>query len=326
MARERSARSLGLAAALALLAHLSAVGGAAAQAAAGSAEGAASGDIAASTEAGGAATALAALRELVTYARYADADAACTAYLARTDLSAANRNAGLEMRAVILIARRRLDDARRVLSELFARDPDHRLGYRDAGPNVRDEFDRARDAGGAPLAVSLTDETVPRETRVAPEVTVAIGAGGDAIADVRLSYRVSGATGAFERTLMRFDLAEGSAVGRIPLASGREAYTLDYYVEVLAPSGAVLSSLGSAAEPRTLAVPEAPELAAPTVDPAAFAPTVVEVRGTNVAEEWWFWTILGVVVAGGVAGAVAGAYVASTPVGPQPGTLGEGRL
>lgn len=268
-----------------------------------------------------------ALRELATYARYADADAACTTFLARTDLSAVQRNAGLEMRAVILIARRRLDDARAVLRDLFARDPEHRLGYRDAGPNVRDEFDRAREDGVAPLAVSLTDDTAPLETRVAPEITVAIGAGGDAVDDVRLSYRASGESGVWERALMRHDAATGTATGRVPLRAGTDAYALDYYVEVLAPSGATLSSLGSASEPRTLAVPEAPVVLAPAVDPAAFAATSTDApRGTNVAEEWWFWTILGVVVAGGVVGGVVGGLSATSSSGPVPGTLGEGRL
>lgn len=265
-----------------------------------------------------------ALRELVTYARYADALTACTTLLARTDLSAAQRNAALEMHAVILIARRRLDDARGVLAGLYARDPEHRLGYRDAGPNVRDEFDRARESGVTPVAISLTDTTAMLESRTSPEITIAIGSGGEAVDDARLSYRVTGEGGEYERALMHHDALDGTAVGRVPVRSGTEAYSLDYYIEVLAPSGATLTSLGTAAEPLTLSVPAAEIVIAP--NPETLIRTVEVTRGTNVAEEWWFWTIIGVVVAGGVAGAVAGGYTASLPSGPQPGSLGEGRL
>ena len=49
----------------------------------------------------------------------------------------------------------------------------------------------------------------------------------------------------------------GIGQARLPLREGREAYSLTYYVEALAPSGFVLRSLGTADEPLTLAVPEA---------------------------------------------------------------------
>jgi hypothetical protein len=270
----------------------------------------------------GAEAALDAIREQVLYARYADADAAVTALLARTDLTAEERNGGLEMRAVILIARRRLPDARTVLAELYARDPEHRLGYRDAGPNVRDEFDRARETHAATLAVELTDQTQPLTERAAPEIVIALGAGADAIDELRLSY--GSGTASFERTLMRIEGGEGHA--RLPLLEGRDAYSLHYYVEVLAPSGYVLQSLGTSAAPMTLEVPEAPEVVAPSFDPAILATTGPAAPVSHdVTEEAWFWTVIAVVVLGG-AGAAVGIGYATTATGPQPGTLGEGRL
>lgn len=273
----------------------------------------------------GATAELDAIREQVLYARYTDADAATIAFLARTDLTAAQRNGGLEMRAVILIARRRLPDARAVLAELYARDPEHRLAYRDAGPNVRDAFDRAREDHAATLAVEVTDQTLPLTERSEPEIAVALGAGADAVYELRLSYS-STAERVFERTLMRLEGGVGHA--RVALRPGIDAYTLSYYVEVLAPSGFVLGLLGSSDSPLTLTVPEAPEIVAAAFDPEMFAAAVsaaTPAASHDVTEEWWFWTIIGVVVLGG-AGAAIGIGYATTVQGPAPGTLGEGRL
>ena len=120
---------------------------------------------------------------------------------------------------------------------------------------------------------------------------------------------------------MRRDTS-GEFHSRVPLSHGTEAYTLSYYVEVLAPSGAALSTLGTAEAPLSLSVPEAI-----AIDPTVITERVVvreTAAGGNVAEEWWFWTIIGVVVAGGVAGGLGWYFTAPQPV--QPGSLGGGDL
>jgi hypothetical protein len=266
-----------------------------------------------------------AIREMVLYARYQEATPAVDALLARTDLSASQRNAGLETRAVLLIARRRVRDARAVLEELYARDPDHRLGYRDAGPNVRDEFERARDAHPAQAAVALEDQTPDSiERRVAPTLVVGVAGGADAIQEIRVAYR--NAEGGFERTLMRTSADGGASTARarIPLREGGEAYSLEYYVEALAPSGFVLGTLGSADAPLSVAVP-AEELVA-RVDPAALRVGPGEggqtdgggVDGGVVAA-----VVIAILVAGGV-GAGVGIYFGTQ--GPGNGSLGGGTL
>lgn len=55
-------------------------------------------------------------------------------------------------------------------------------------------------------------------------------------------------------------------------------------------------------------------LPAPVVSPALpAAPPAPIVEQRPVYKRWWFWTVIGVVVAGGVAGAVAGSLVTKSP-------------
>ena len=263
------------------------------------------------------------LREMLTYARYADAATATDALLARTDLTASQRNQALEVRAVLFIARRRLPDARTVLGQLFARDPDHRLAYREAGPGVRDEFERARESHPPPLTVTLQAVTPDSlEERRAPDVTVAVHEGQDAVHELRVVYR-NGPDLPFERTLMR--TAEDGSHAHLPLRDGRDAYTVEYYVEALAPSGSVLATLGSPEAPLTIAVPEEEVIA--QVDPGAFdvsrggSPLPPPSGGVDVG---WVVAIAAIVAVG--AGVGIGLGVWTTTQGPAPGSLGQGTL
>src|SRR4051812_24762424 len=79
---------------------------------------------------------IAAIREQVLYASYPDAIAQATALLARTDLTAAQRNTGLELLSVAQIANQEPDAARETLRSLYARDPGFRLTDADASPPV----------------------------------------------------------------------------------------------------------------------------------------------------------------------------------------------
>jgi hypothetical protein len=271
---------------------------------------------------------LAAIREMLLYARYSAAEPAITALLARMDLTATERNAGLESRAMVLIARRRAAEARAVLAELYSRDPDHRITDPDAGPDVRNEFDRARAAHPTPVAVTIEDSTEDTlGERVSPTVQVEITGGGDAVLELRLWYR-NGAEGAFQQSIMNLDPATRTARARIPLADGRDEYTAQYYVDAIAPSGAALQRLGSPEAPITVVVPAAPEIPVASVGDGVFATTgpADQPRSGDVTQQWWFWTLLGVVVVGTGVGIGFGVNAATTPSGPMPGTLGEGRL
>lgn len=264
------------------------------------------------------------IRDLVLHARYADASTAVDALLGRTDLDATDRNAALEAQAIILIARRHVPEAREVLATLFSRDPDHRIIDPDAGPDVRDAFDRARAEHVAPIAIGIVDDTVRvLEERTTPTVSVHLEAGADAVHELRLLYR-NGAGGEIQETVMRLDATRTSAHARTVLLEWTQAYIVEYFVQAYAPSGALLASLGSEAEPMRIEVPEAPP---PDEAEVVFVPGGPGAPGESrsVAEEWWFWTIIGVVVAGGIATGVA-VGVTSQPQAEPPGTLGTVRL
>lgn len=267
---------------------------------------------------------LASVREMVLYARYAEAERAAGDLLARADLSPSQRNAAMEVQAIILLARRQSARAEAVLRELYGRDPEHRLIDRDVGPAIRAAFERVQASRPPRTTVQLENGSLPRvERRQSPVLAVRIAEGGGVVHELRLSYR-NGDSGPFERVLMRLDDARALGRARIPLAEGTDAYVVQYYVEALAPSQAVIGSVGSESEPLSLEVPA--EAAVPAV---AIAPSGEEdapaPAGPSVLEEWWFWTIVGLVVAGGAAtvGALYGTHVIGPP---GPGTLGEGRL
>ena len=80
--------------------------------------------------------ALAEIREMALYARYREALEAVNRYLERADLTAAQRNAGLEVLATVHIAMRDTTRARVALELLFSRDPGHQLTDPDASPPV----------------------------------------------------------------------------------------------------------------------------------------------------------------------------------------------
>ncbi|MCZ7681702.1 MAG: putative metal-binding motif-containing protein [Sandaracinaceae bacterium] len=218
--------------------------------------------------------------------------------LARADLSPSQRNAAMEVQAIILLARRQSARAEAVLRELYGRDPEHRLIDRDVGPAIRAAFERVQASRPPRTTVQLENGSLPRvERRQSPVLAVRIAEGGGVVHELRLSYR-NGDSGPFERVLMRLDDARALGRARIPLAEGTDAYVVQYYVEALAPSQAVIGSVGSESEPLSLEVPA--EAAVPAV---AIAPSGEEdapaPAGPSVLEEWWFWTIVGLVVAGG---------------------------
>lgn len=258
-----------------------------------------------------------AVREMVLYARYADAERAIDPLLARTDLTPAQRNEGLEIRAIILLARRQTPRAEAVLRELYGRDPEHRLVARDVGPNVVAAFERMRDSHPPPAAVTLDNSTRPRmATHQSPDVAVRISAGADVVHEMRVSYR-NGTSGPFERVIMRFDEERTLARTRLPPLEGTEGYTVQYFVEALAPSQAVIATLGSESAPLSLEVPEDTG-----VRIAADGTTVAAAGGDDFT---WVWVVLGVLVAGGAAATLGIVFGTDLVLLPET-SLGTGRL
>lgn len=272
--------------------------------------------------------ALAQARELLLHARYPDAIAAGEQLVARDDLTAAQHNAALELIATAQLANRQARDAQRTLEALYSRDPGHRLSDPDASPPVISAFARAREAQPQPIALELQHATPGTITRrEPPTIEVRVGAGADAIAEMRLAYRTAGEPG-YSQVVMN-ERAGGLWVGRIPVV-GRSDRPIDvaYHVLATAPSGSVLARVGSEAEPLQLRIP------AEVLDPRGVAIAASEGGdgmpvdgerdgggGGSVVEEPWFWIVIGVLVAGGVtAGVVVGTQSGG---GPEQGTLGS---
>jgi hypothetical protein len=265
---------------------------------------------------------IAAIRELALYARYREAIEAVDPFLARTDLTAEQRNGALEVKAIVHLAIREQRPAQETLELLYRRDPGHRLSDADASPVVVSAFARARERAGEPIAVGL-DHEVPAAMieRAAPVVTVRVGEGRDAVHEVRVGYRHA-AGDRFAEQVTAPD--EGGAVtARIPPPGGEEGYTLQYYVEALAPSGHVLARAGSSGEPLSIVVPAAPQRREVAVlESAGPIDEEEEEGGRSVASRWWFWTLLVAAIGGGVTAAV----LLTRPDGPQSGSLGNVRF
>lgn len=244
-----------------------------------------------------AAAEIAEVREALLYARYRRALKQTDALLARPDLTASEQNQGLELAAIANLALRRNAAADQALSRLYARDPEHRLQTPDAGPNVHAEFDRAKNRGTPQVPLEVSHTPPGRlATHAPPRIDVVLKGDLSAVARVRLAYRQG-----VIRQFVEVDLAmeEGVAGTDLPLLSGPDDYVAEYYVEALAPSGAVLARAGSASAPLSVSVPG---------DPSKLAPlgtsNTASASGDSIFTKWWFWTAVGVVVAGGVTAAV----------------------
>ena len=263
---------------------------------------------------------IAAIREQVLYASYPDAIAQAGTLLARTDLTASQRNDGLELLATAQIADQQADAARETLRLLYSRDPGYRLTDADASPPVISAFARAREAHPAPVRVTLghsSPGTLSR--RESPTITVNLLDGADAVAEVRLAYRHAGDPGFSRVVLDRHP--DGSYVGRIPVVGATDqAIDVAYFLSAVSPSGTELGQLGSEAQPLALRIPgDIPSATTVSRDAVAEAPPI-QSGGGDVASEPWFWILLGALAIG--AGVGIGFGVDAATRGPEPGTLG----
>jgi hypothetical protein len=252
--------------------------------------------------------ALAEIREMALYARYREALAATQTFLQRADLSAVQRNTGLEVLATVHIALRDQPAATQVLQQLYARDPAHQLSDPDASPPVLSAFGRARAHPPSAVAVEIVHETPALPARRPPLLEVRLGANGDAVDELRVRYR-QGDDDGFTTVVM--NVRDGVATARLPVLDRDEAYTVHYVIEALAPSGSVLAAQGTDTEPLALAMPEARAAAAESssAQPAAAG-------GDDL---WWLWTIIGVAIAAG--GAVGAYFIVQEVTAPANGSL-----
>jgi len=266
---------------------------------------------------------LEAARELIFQARFGDAVSAARTILNRQDLSASARNSALEVLATAQVADRQQDDAEQTLQLLYSRDPGHRLNDADASPPVISAFARARESNPHPVPVSL-EHTPPQLTaRSAPEIRVRIAEGADAVDELQLTYRIQG-EGASRVTMSPRD--DGTFSARIPVVGDASSATdVAYFIVALAPSLSSLAHAGTEAEPLQLRIPAEGATDAAERPPILAGSTEgseTTEEGGSVLESWWFWTIIGALVVGGVATGI----VLGTSQSANEGTLGTVRL
>jgi hypothetical protein len=264
-----------------------------------------------------------ALREQVRSRRWAQAVRGAEEYLARDDLTAAVRNGVLELLADAQLGAGDAGAAEAILATVLARDPEHRLSAH-ASPALRGAFERARAARPSTVRVELRHET--------PGVLDAQGV-------ARLRVELAGAHNAVDRVEAFFSAGNRDdyqstpmqiggigATMQLPPDEAARTYGVRYYFEARAPSGAVLARLGTAERPMWLTAPGGTGSAPPVEPPAdeAPAPPVESDDDGGVLTEWWFWTLLGLVVAGGAVGAY---FLFGPPSQEIPdGTLGNVEL
>ncbi|MBN8610500.1 MAG: hypothetical protein J0L92_07950 [Deltaproteobacteria bacterium] len=265
---------------------------------------------------------LAAIREDLRHAGFRSAAAAVDTYLQRTDLTATQRNQALEIDAIVSLARRDEARATRSLSTLYTRDPGHRLSDPDASPVVQGAFARAREAA-TPSSVSIETTSAAYLGRSEPLVSLRIGEGLDRVHELRVSVRLRG-TPRFTALVVQPE-TDGTASTTLPLGADPGVQAFEVYVEALAPSGASIGTLGSATEPLQIEVAAAAPVVAQVVPPTELEEEETpRGGGGDVTGEWWFWTLIGVVVVGAGVGVGVGVAV-SQPRSPD-GTLGNVNL
>lgn len=162
---------------------------------------------------------------------------------------------------------------------------------------VRQQWEAdGRPGTGPPPPVTIQHRSpaeAERETEVPLEAQVEDPAGR--MARLVLAYR-QGTNAVFTRVDTEPDGADYRAI--IP-STAVAPPLVEYYFEALDDQNLPIAARGDVAAPLRIAVPEPGE-------------------GINVAEEWWFWTLIGVVVVGGV---VAGILIADAVSSAQRGTL-----
>jgi hypothetical protein len=234
------------------------------------------------------------------------------AVVADESSSASDRLAALERIGATYFNTDRRDQARAAFARLIDCDPGHALTGRAFPPPVQQFFAEVRGAH-QPAAAATVDaaarETSPGSGRVRLRAAAAPGCECAEVAVARV--RTAGGAGDYEEVALARDGAEFAADLDAP-APGEE---LEYVVELRAPSGQVVGRAGSVELPLTYATP-APLEDAP-VEPPAEGPA-----RRRWYRSWWFWTIVGVAVAGA---GVTTAVVLTRPEDPT-GSLGSGRL
>ncbi len=208
--------------------------------------------------------------------------------------------------AFTYLALGREEEASGAYRSMMPRDPDFQPGQ-EVSPRIRDFFNQVRQqwesegrpGSGPPPPVDIRHRSPPRAERgQAVELSAEVEDPAGRVDRLVLAYR-QGTEAVFNR--LDTTRAEGHFVATIP-GEHVAPPLVEYYFEALDAQGLPLAARGDVAAPLRIAVP---------------AP-----GGDNIAEQWWFWTIIGVVAVGLAVGVgVLVDQLSQPPPQQQPGTL-----
>jgi hypothetical protein len=263
---------------------------------------------------GGGADAIERGRELVRSFEYDAAMVELQSVLDDASASANDRIEALELMALLQMNLRRQARAQELFERLLNLDPGHELTDPELPPRAVELFTKTR-SGFVRSARTSVDAHASGTAGGSVDVVADASGSTDGVERAVAFLRGPGET-SFRRALMTRDGLRFAASIPAPLAG-----LLDFYVELQAPSGYTLASAGSADSPFRADLAPAPAPDEVLTDVAATdddgdQPTARR----RWYRSWWFWTIVGVAVAGG---ATATAVVLTLPEEQPRGSLGS---
>ena len=220
--------------------------------------------------------------------RFQEALQTLSAALVRSGNSRSEQATIYRLLAFTYLALRREEEASGAYRSMLPLDPDFVIGD-DIAPRIREFFAGVRErweqdgrpGTGPPLPVEIRHRSPPEAEREQPvELEAEVQDPAHRVARLVLAYR-QGTDAVFTRE----DAEPGSGNYTATIPGGAVLPPLvEYYFEALDEGGLPIAARGDVAAPLRIAVPEP--------------------GGINVLEQWWFWTIIGVVVAGGIVAAI----------------------
>lgn len=240
--------------------------------------------------------------------RFEEALQTLSAALIRSGNSDAERVQIYRFLAFTYLALGREEEAAGAYRSLLVIEPEHEVGT-NASPRTREFFAQVKQqwdadgrpgmaqAGTSPDPIEIQHRSPAQAERGEPiELRASIDGPSGSLSRIVLAYR-QGTNDVFQR--IEAELVAGEFVATIPGEDVRPPL-VEYYFEGLDALGLPVAARGDVAAPLRVAVP---------------AP------GGSVLTKWWFWTIVGVAVAGAV---TTGVVLANSGDGPAPieqGTL-----
>ena len=276
-----------------------------------------SGALAQAEPAGGGTDALARGRALVRAFEYDAAMAELESVLSNSSATATQRIQALELMALLQMNLGRQAQATEIFERLLNLDPGHELTDPELPPRAQELFTKTRSSFVHSARTTVEAQAAEAPSRDAVDIQASLGGSTDGVERVVTFIRGAGEP-AYRRALMDRDGLGFTA--SVP-APGQGA--LEYYVEAQAPSGHALATAGAPDEPLRVTVTAAaagdgaPGEGGDGEDGDGETPPRERRRWYR---SWWFWTIVGVAVAGG---ATATAVVLTRPEEQEQGSLGN---